>query len=202
MQHKTIIITAFEPEDFFIGELAKAYTNAIVEAGASVEILSVNTMRFANVINPKEYDYDGLQPDLQQSVDAIKSANSLAIFINYKRGMNPALEQFISRIFHLKANAVNNEIWGKDRVHDRKVRIISVIDDEATWEAFKQKKDPSILPTHKINFRLFGFGFLATANYGYLRDNTINDYALKQLEKVRKFATDDLVDPIDDLLNG
>ena len=202
MQHKTVIIHAFEPEDFFIGKLAETYKDAIAEAGATVEILSVNTMQFDHVINPKDYDYSKLGQDLQQSVDAIKTANSLAIFVNYRPDANIAFAQFLSRIFHLKAGVVNNDIWGKERVHDRKVRIVSVIDDEAIWEAFKLKKDPSILPTSKVNFRLFGFGFLAAANFGFLRDNELNDYGFKQLEKVKKYAVDDLVDPIDDLLNS
>lgn len=202
MQHKTVIIHAFEPQDFFIGKLAEAYTDALSEAGAVVETLSVNTMKFAHVPNPKEYTYANLEQDLQQSIEAIRSASSLAVFVNYRPDMNPALAQFLSRIFHLKAGVVNNDIWGKERVHDRKVRIISVIDDEPIWEAFKIKKDTSILPTNKVNFRLFGFGFLSTANFGFLRDEVMNEYGLKQLGKVKKYAVDDLVDPIDDLLNS
>ncbi len=191
MPNQIVVINAFEPEDFFISQLSQTYDNAVAEAGSLSELLIVSSMFFSFTPFPERFDYASLEPDLQKSVDAMKLASVLAIFTSYRPDINPAFSQFISRLFHLDKGGINTGIWGHINVYNKLVRIITVIEDEPTWKRYKFRRDPSMLPIHKIDFSLFGFGIVSTSTFGYLENNELNEYGLKQLAKMYKFGSSD-----------
>jgi hypothetical protein len=195
MQNKVVVINAFEPDDFFISQLSRKYDNAVAEAKSFSELLIVSSMNFSFAAFPEQYTYDTLEPDLQKSVDAINSADVLAIFTSYRPEMSPVFSQFIARLFHLHKGGINTGIWGNISVHNKLVRIVTVIDDYNTWRKYKFKRDPSVLPIHKTDLSLFGFGTVATATYGYLQDNILNEYGFKQLSRMQLFGTADAIRP-------
>jgi hypothetical protein len=193
MQNKITIINAFDAEDYFIEKLSKEYDNAVTENGMVSELLFISSMNFSFAPFPQQYTFDTLERDLQESVNAIKSASTLAFFTSYhtRKHINPAFAQFVSRLFHLQNGSVNKSIWGEGVTYNKRIRIISVIDDVATWKKYKFKKDASILPINKIDFSLFGFDEVFTSTFGYLQDNEMNEYGLKCLSRMHDFALSD-----------
>jgi hypothetical protein len=193
MSSKVVIINAFEPEDFFIAQLSKAYDNAIVEKGISAELLFVNNMNFSFTPFPEQYTYDDLESDLQKSVDAIKNASTVAFFTSAnKEKVVPIFTQFVSRLFHLKEGRVNDGIWGNINAYSKTLRIITVLDDPDTWKQFRNNRKPSLVPMPKINFGLFGFGQVFSRTFGYLKEDfVLNEYALKSLNAMRVMADKD-----------
>lgn len=194
MSNKIAIINAFDPEDFFIELLSRQYDNAIAENGMVSELFFVNSMFFSFTPFPESYTFDTLEPDLQRCVQSVRQASTVAIFTSFHtRGeINPAFAQFVNRIFHLSAGAPNKQIWGETTsIYNKRVRIISVIDDPKTWGQYKYKRNASMLPIHKINFRLFGFGEVYTSTLGYLNDNIVNEYGEKALRKMTELGMHD-----------
>jgi hypothetical protein len=195
MSKNIVVINAFEPEDFFIRRLSQEYDNAIAENGMVSELLFLGSMYFSYTPFPQQYTFDTLENDLQKSVTAIKAASTLTFFTSYdpKKNTNPAFGQFISRLFHLDGGTINKEIWGEVNAYNKKVRIITVIDDEETWRKFKHNRSGSMLPLpiNKINFKMFGFGAVYSSTFGYLQDNVLNDYGLKCLSKMHELGGKD-----------
>ncbi len=193
MLSKVVIINAFDPEDFFIAQLSKAYDDAIIERGISAELLFVNNMNFSFTPFPDQYTYESLEPDLQKSVDAIKGASTVAFFTSASRDkVVPIFTQFVSRLFHLKEGMINKEIWGNINAYSKTLRIITVLDDPDTWKQFRNNRKPSLVPMPKINFGLFGFGQIFSRTFGYLKEGyVLNEYALKSLKTMRVMADKD-----------
>ncbi|WP_118975068.1 hypothetical protein [Taibaiella koreensis] len=193
MHSKVVIINAFEPEDFFIAQLSKAYDNAIVEKGISAELLFVNNMNFSFTPFPDQYTYETLEPDLQKSVDAIKGASTVAFFTSANRDkVIPIFTQYVARLFHLKEGTVNKDIWGYIDAYSKILRIITVLDDPDTWKQFRNNRKPSLVPMPKINFGLFGFGQIFSRTFGYLKEGyVLNEYAQKSIKAMRIMAEKD-----------
>lgn len=194
MFSKVAIINAFEPENFFIAQLSKAYDDAIHERGISAELLFVNNMDFSFTPFPDQYTFDTLESDLQKSVEVIKSASTVAFFTSANRDkVVPIFTQFVSRLFHLKDGGINKDIWGDNvNVYSKVLRIITVLDDPETWKRFRNSRRASLVPVPKINFDLFGFGQIYSRTFGYLKDDTIlNDYALKSMKAMVSMAEKD-----------
>ena len=193
MSGKLVIINAFEPEDFFIAQLSKAYDNAIVERGITAELLFVNNMNFSFTPFPEQHTYETLESDLQKSVDAIKSAATVAFFTSANKDrVVPIFTQFVSRLFHLKEGMINRDIWGNSNAYSKTLRIITVLDDPETWKQFRNNRKPTLVPMPKINFGLFGFGQIYSKTFGFLKeDYVLNDYALKSMRTMRVIAEKD-----------
>ena len=168
------------------------YDNAVSSEGAVSSLLFPATMDFNVNVAASEYGCSELEPDLQKSVDAIKSADTLAVFTSYKPDSNPIFPGFINRLFHLRSGEINYSIWGRNFDASKRVRIITVIDDHDTWRKYKFRRDASQLPIHKIDFRVFGFEQVYTSTFGYLQDNVMNEYGLKQVAKMHRFAFTDV----------
>jgi len=194
MSSKVVIINAFEPEDFFIAQLSKAYDNALSEIGIAAELLFVNNMNFSFTPFPAEFTYDSLESDLQKSVDVIKRASTVAFFTSAnKEKVVPIFTQFVSRLFHLKEGTINTDIWGNIHAYSKTLRIITVLDDPDTWKQFRNNRKPSLVPIPKINFGLFGFGQIYSRTFGYLKDGyVLNDYALKSMKLMSTIAEKEL----------
>lgn len=193
MSSKVVIINAFEPENFFIAQLSKAYDNALHERGITAELLFVNNMNFSFSPFPDAFTFDDLEPDLQKSVELIQSASTVAFFTSANRDhVVPIFTEFVSRLFHLKDGGINTAIWGNVDAYRKVLRIITVLDDPETWKKFRNSRKASLVPVPKINFDLFGFGQIYSRTFGFLKDDMVlNDYALKCIKTMVSMAAKD-----------
>lgn len=194
MSSKVVIINAFEPENFFIAQLSKAYDDALHERGIAADLLFVNNMNFSFSPFADEFTFDTLESDLQKSVEMIKAAHTVAFFTSANRDrVVPVFTQFVSRLFHLKDGMINKEIWGDDvNVYSKVLRIITVLDDPETWKKFRNNRKASLVPIPKIDFDLFGFGQIYSRTFGYLKDDMVlNDYAMKCIKTMISMAAKD-----------
>ncbi len=187
---KVVIINAYEPRDFFADAL-KAYDNTIAQAGTSSSLLFISNMYFSQTAFPERYTLDTLESDLQKSVALIQTAQVLSFFVSIGQRVNPAFESFIKRLFHLTHGRINENIWGRTAAYNKKVRIITIINDEAIWKQFKQNKKNIYHPINTIDFRFFGFGQIYTTTFGPLKESVINAYAEKCIKTMHVLAKKD-----------
>lgn len=190
---KVVIVNAYHAGDFFIEQLSKAYETALKKRNIHPEVLYIPTMNFSFSPFPEQYSFDTLENDLQRSVKAIKQAATVAFFTSSKKDQQmPFLRQFVSRLFHLKFGTVNQGIWGHLSVHNKVLRIITVLEDPEVWAAFHNSRNRSLLPMPKISFGLFGFGQIYSRTFGYLKNNDMeNAYAIKSLKAMQDMAEKD-----------
>ncbi len=193
MSSKVVIINAFEPENFFIAQLSKAYDDALHERGIAAELLFVNNMNFSFSPFPDTFTFDDLEPDLQKSVELIQSASTVAFFTSANRDhVVPIFTEFVSRLFHLKDGGINTAIWGDVDAYRKVLRIITVLDDPETWKKFRNSRKATLVPVPKINFDLFGFGQIYSRTFGFLKDDLVlNDYAMKCIKTMVSMAAKD-----------
>lgn len=188
-----VIVNAFDPDDFFISCLSKAYEATLHQRNLSTEALYINQMNFSYAPFPEQYTFDLLENDLKASVKAIRQASTVAIFTSTRADKQaPAFKQFVSRLFHLKSGGINTDIWGQVSVYNKVLRIITVLDDPELWQAFHQEKNRSVVPVPKVSFGLFGFGQVYSRTFGYLKQNDLEtEYARKSLKAMRDMAEKD-----------
>ncbi|PSK93343.1 hypothetical protein [Taibaiella chishuiensis] len=193
MSSKVVIINAFEPENFFIAQLSKAYDDALHERGITAELLFVNNMNFSFSPFPDTFTFDELEPDLQKSVELIQAADTVAFFTSASRDhIVPVFTEFVSRLFHLKDGGINTGIWGDVDAYRKVLRIITVLDDPETWKKFRNNRKASLVPVPRINFDLFGFGQIYSRTFGFLKDDMVlNEYALKCIKTMVSMAEKD-----------
>lgn len=189
---KVVIINAYEPNDFFASTLAREYDNQLTQQNTSSALLFISNMFFSQAIFPEKYTFETLEHDLQKSVELIQSASILTFFVSMgSKGVNPAFQSFTNRLFHLKQGRINETIWKRPTAYAKKVGIITILNDEQLWKQFKENRKSIYHPVNKVDFKLFGFGQVHTTTFGFLRENKINDYGLKCIEKIQRFAKND-----------
>lgn len=190
---RVAIINAYESNDFFASTLAKEYDNQLSQQNTPSVLLFVSNMFFSQAPFPERYTYESLESDLQKSVNYIKAASTVTFFVSVGvKGINPAFQAFVSRLFHLERGRVNDKIWGQITTYIKKVRIITILNDEAIWHQFKKNKRSIYHPINKIDFKLFGFSEIYTATFGFLNEPSINTYAQKRIKIVQELAKKDI----------
>lgn len=189
---RVVIINAYEPNDFFAATLAKEYDNQLSQQDTPSVLLFISNMFFSKTAFPERYSYENLESDLQKSVDYIKAASTLTFFVSVgAEGLNPAFQAFVNRLFHLEKGRINEKIWGNITAYTKKVRIITILNDETIWQQFKQDKKGVYHPINKIDFKLFGVSEIYTTTFGFLKENVINDYAKKCIQTLQELAKKD-----------
>lgn len=189
---KVVIINAYEPGDFFATTLAREYDNQLAQQGTSSALLFISNMYFSQTAFPERYTFETLESDLQKSVELIKSASTLTFFVSFgSKGLNPAFQAFVNRLFHFAQGRINEAIWGYITAYTKKIRIITILNDEIIWQQFKRDRKSIYHPINKIDFRLFGFGEIYTTTFGFLKENIINSYAEKCIGTIHQLAKKD-----------
>lgn len=184
------IINLYSPDSYFINQLSETYDKVISALGVKSSILLPDQVYSSSAAGDNK-GYDVSESELRKSIEIIRQVSAIAIFTSWKPqdNFNPRYKDFISQLFNDRDTVA---LSGNASFANMRLRIVSVIDDEAEARKYKTNRDASMLSIQKADFMNLGFGRIFTRTFGNLRDNNItSEYGRKSIVLISDLAGKD-----------
>ncbi|HMG09386.1 MAG TPA: NAD(P)H-dependent oxidoreductase [Mucilaginibacter sp.] len=184
LMRQLLIINADINKTQTTAALISAYKDGAQAAEAVVKEIAIADLKF----NPnKQFTLTEPEPDLAQTINAIKWASHLVIFCPvYKDSINSKIKGFFDRIFMPDQVFVNGGNGFVNNFSGRSARIISIL-DEAAWQDWQINNRPTYLAIKKTVLEKRSIKPVHTSTIGHLYALD-NEYSKKWLQKLYSFG--------------